>query len=310
MTTCYRLLEQSWNFLSRFNIPVLMSLVLGLSLAAPLAATASSKQLDLNHPEEALKAQRKIQCSLVDGEPALYWWQGNVYSRIPGERDRNLFRIQGINIRACVTLPHKDGSYGYRLVSREVMLYLDPETHEILRRWNNPWTNKTVEVLHVANDPVNGKPRFANQPEGGFKLNGIFKGGKVITSFEVPLFYPNPLGGDYQTYVGGTYHAMEMVNFFVPEAELLDSTRNKINDVSISWARLSSWLPWMEMGDRVGLLVFHSAGLRLSHWDELPAVIRQEIETHLPQFRTPPPLDDTRPNETTWTNFKRQIDGN
>ena len=37
-------------------------------------------------------------------------------------------------------------------------------------------------------------------------------------------------------------------------------------------------------------------------------MLREEIETNFPTFMEPPPVDDDRPNETTWTVFKRMID--
>ena len=274
-------------------------------LAGTSSSLAQEKKLDLNNPESVIKANRKIFCSLVDGEPAIYWWQGTVFSRIPGEKDRKLFQIQGMNIRACVTLVDRQKKSGYRMVSREVMLYLHPETGQILRSWQNPWTNKKVSVFHVYNDPVNSKPRFA-RPK--LKFFGIFKNGSVIIPLTIPLFYPNALGGKYQDYVGGTYHAMEMFNFFLPESELLDADLNRVKNVNIAWTRISLWLPWMEMGDRVGLLIFQGAGMRLSSWDELPLILRREIDINYPKFRYPPPLDDSRPNQTTWNNFKQQID--
>ncbi len=270
-----------------------------------LPALAREKRLDLNNPESVLKAYRKIFCSLVDGEPVVYWWQGQVYSRIPGEKDRKLFQIQGMNVRTCVTLPNQNRDYGYRLVSREVMLYLHPETGEILRNWQNPWTDKEVGVFHVANDPVNSRPQFASKTS---EFQGTFKNDRVLVNFNIPLFYSNPLGGDYQDYIGGTYHAMEMFSYFLPQSQLLDAKLDRVEDVSVSWTRISKWLPWMEMGDRVGILVFQGAGMRLNSWNDLPLTFRREIETNYPKFRNPPPLDDSRPNQTTWTNFKQKID--
>ncbi|MEK9542286.1 MAG: DUF1838 family protein [Luminiphilus sp.] len=49
---------------------------------------------------------------------------------------------------------------GYRLISREGMLYLDFDSGEVLRTWVNPYTGETVDVIHVANDLVNGRPNF------------------------------------------------------------------------------------------------------------------------------------------------------
>jgi hypothetical protein len=36
--------------------------------------------------------------------------------------------------------------------------------------------------------------------------------------------------------------------------------------------------------------------------------MKAEIDRNFPEYRNPPPLDDQRPNETSWTYFKKQID--
>ena len=40
------------------------------------------------------------------------------------------------------------------------MLMLDPETGEVVDEWENPYTGKTVTVMQIHNDPVNGRPNF------------------------------------------------------------------------------------------------------------------------------------------------------
>jgi hypothetical protein len=264
-------------------------------------------RLDLNNPDDAVKALRKFQASLEDGKPVVFWWQGNIYSRIPGERDRLLFTYQGMNVRAAVTVAEAGRGYGYRQVSREILLYMDPKTGQVLRTWKNPWTGKDNEVIHVANDPVNSRPTFAQGPTGPFRFPGFFKDGQGFIAMEIPLFYTNPLAGDYQQYVGGDYQAMEIFNFYFPEAQLLDA-KPDMPDVAVSWTRISGWLPWMEMGSRVGTMIYNGVGRRLSSWDRLPDVLKEEIEANYPAYKTPPPLDDSRPNETSWTYFKKVID--
>jgi hypothetical protein len=276
-----------------------------------MAATAvfGGDTLDLSSPEDAVKALRKTQCSLEDGKPAVYWWSGRVYSRVPGEKDRLLFTYEAMNVRACKTLSDSDKGYGYRMVSREALIYLDPKTGEIVRNWSNPWTGEEVEVVHILNDPVNSRfPIFAHGPRGPFQLNATFKDGRGWMSFEVPLFYTNPLGGEYQEYVGGTYQAIEMFNFFFDEAALLDASVDGLDNAQVSWARFSKWLPWMKMGDRAGQMVYNGAGKRVASWEELPEILKGELRTHHPEYQTPPPLDDDRPNETSWTYFKKVID--
>jgi hypothetical protein len=280
-----------------------------LLLLCLCVSAAAQARLDLNNPDDAVKVMQKIQCSLESGKPATFWWQGSVFSRVPGEQDRVLFNVVGMNIRACQSLNDPQRGHGYRQVSREILLYLDPVTNQVLRKWKNPFTGKDNEVIHVANDPVNSPPSYARGTDGRpYRFNGTIKNGRVWTQIEVPLFYRNPLGGDYQDYVGGTYHAMEMFTFFMHEKELLDATKQQSDDVTVSWARTSEWLPWMEMGDRPGMMIISSVGRRLQKWDDLPEIMKAEIKANYPTYNAPPPLDDARPNETSWTYFKKITD--
>lgn len=286
-----------------------------LSTSAPAAqkkkgsgAPPPPPKLDLSKPEDVVTANRKMHSSTIDGKPMIFDFWGKTYSRVPGERDRLLFTWHAMNIRATKTVTDETGQKGYKMVSREVVFYEDPATGEILRKWKNPWTGKEVEVLHVSNDPVNQGPSFPMTPRGPAKWAGVSKNGLGVTIIEVPLFYRNPLGGDYQDYVGGTYHATEMFLFYYRDEELLDPTKDTLMNAQVGWTRLSSWLPWMEMGGRPGELYFHGAGVKIDSFDKLSEVTRKEIEANYPIYKTPPDLDDNRPNETSWTYFKKVMD--
>ena len=275
-----------------------------------LATAAGAKPLDLAVPADAVAALRKIQCSLKDNEPVVYHWSGKVFSRVEGEPDRHLFNLEGMNIRQCVTVTDPVRGRGFRQVSRELMFYLDPATGKALTAWANPWTSKTVDVVHVANDPVNMRnPQFPLGPDGKpFSLGARVENGRVFMPIEVPLWYTNPLGGDYQAYVGNQYHSMEIFDFIADEKDLLDPLKPRAN-AAIAWVRISPWLPWMAMSGRGGVLVFNATGQTLPGGiAALPAVIRDQIAANYPTYTAPPPGDDARPNETSWTYFKKRTD--
>ena len=288
-------------------IRTLTALAALAAVSMPMAASAQA--IDLSTPAGALAANRKVQCSTVDGEAVVYHWSGRVFARSPGEPDRHIFNIEGMNVRQCVTVTDPVRGTGYRLVSRELMIYLDPRTNEILRRWTNPVTDQEVEVIHVANDPVNSRPTYERNADGTpFRFSGRVSQGKVFLNFEAPLFYVNPLGGDYQEYVGNQYHAMEIFDFSMEEADLIDGARPRA-DPAIAWVRISPWLPWMRMGGRPGGLVFNAVGQTMANGiADLPAVLRDEIAANYPIYDTPPPGDDARPNETSWTYFRKVFD--
>jgi hypothetical protein len=126
-------------------------------------------------------------------------------------------------------------------------------------------------------------------------------------NIEVPLFYFNVLAGDYQKYVGGTYHATEMFNFYGLSDELLAEDNSFVNP-GVSWVRISQWLPWMEMNGRDGVMYFNAQGAKLDSWEDLPEKMKDEIAANYPEYRHAPPGDDARPNETSWTYFKKVFD--
>lgn len=286
---------------------LLMPLIAGIVL---LSTGARAGELNLNTPEGALEAFRKIQCSTEDGKPVYYWWHGRAYSRRMGEADRHLFNVDGMNVRQCGTVESKERGTGMRMVSREILLYTDPKTGEPLTEWDNPWSGQTVAVLQVENDPVNMGPMHPFSREGrptmgwtGTQLDGNW----WITS-TVPLFYHNVLGGDYQKQVGPVYHATEMFNFMGDVASLVDDGVTSA-PVQVGWARMSDWLPWMEMQGREGIIYMHTAGKKIDGYDDLSSVMKNYIETGAQKYRNPPPLDDDRPNETSWTYFKKTVPG-
>ena len=119
------------------------------------------------------------------GEEVVSWWDGKVFSVVPGEKPEALFGIIGHNIGQV--LPAEDGTYQW--VSREVAYYTDLKTGEILSHWDNPWTGERVKVVDVFNDPVNGANIRGRSPLS-FKRGSD---GTVMLQFDVPLEYPNPL---------------------------------------------------------------------------------------------------------------------
>jgi hypothetical protein len=291
----------------------MLGAVMALSMTSGAAyakgtKAAPARMLDPSKPEDALEISKRVQCGVADGVPAVYHWSGNVYSRVAGEPDRLLFKGEGMNVRQCVSVTDPKRGNGYRLVSREVMFYIDVKTGKILRKWDNPWTGETVDVMQINNDPVNSRPSFPINADGTpFTATLRREGRWIFQPFEAPLFYHNVLQGDYQDYVGGKYHAMEIFDFAY-EAEEMLNTKNPTAYPIISWVRISDWMPWMKMRGRQGQMVFNAMGNKLKSFDELPAVIKDEIALNYPIYTAPPPGDDPRPNATTWTEFKKLVD--
>lgn len=289
------------------NIPHLLA---AATMFAVLAQPAQARMLDPAIPHDAVEITKRIQCPAPDEETVVYAFSGNIYSRIRGEPDRLLLRALGMNVRRCTEVVDPARGTGYRLTSRELLLFLDPVTGEVLREWQNPWTGETVEVMHLANDPVNSRAFLPFDANGApFTLDSLrFQGDWAFWQNEIPQWYPNPLSGAYQEYVGAAYHAMEIFDFTMRKDTLLD-TSIPTTYPAISWVRLSRWLPWMKMEDRNGTIVFNAMGSKLDNGIAgLPQILQDEIAANYPEYVTAPPGDDTRPNETSWTVFKARMD--
>lgn len=235
-----------------------------------------------------VKQYFRARCAL-DGRDTFTTWSGQLFAAVPGEAPRRLFEVVGMNVARCGV----DGDSGW-FASREVMLYLDPETHAPLDRWKNPWTGEEVAVVHVANSPVQSRlpaaraPRWERGPDGEARFR-----------IDVPVAYPQPLAP------GGHYQAIEMFVLDAPAAEVTARARPTVSRLRLSWHRVGPWLPWMKMGDRPGTLVYSATGARVAGYAALPAALRAIIDERLPRFRGAPPCLVEGPSETSFSYFAR-----
>ncbi|KAG6818697.1 hypothetical protein H0H93_002696, partial [Arthromyces matolae] len=82
----------------------------------------------------------RIRANTNEDKSTVIEWQGQVLSYSPGERPKVIFKVKGMSVTRVKKL--ENGSYD--LLTREVQLYLDPSTEEVLEVWHNPWSDKDV----------------------------------------------------------------------------------------------------------------------------------------------------------------------
>ncbi|BAZ83906.1 DUF1838 domain-containing protein [Dolichospermum compactum] len=240
----------------------------------------------------------KTRASLDVNESNFLSWTGNIYSFIPGEKRQLLFKIVGMSVSRCI--PTGEGSWDF--TSRELTYYLNPETKEILHKWENPWTQETVTVMHVANSPVQGQFKGKLPVQlAGEKTNFVFD---IFPNYTNPLA-ENPEFADYCP--GGIYQAAELFKISVPTADLENSQLNSVTQLSISWDRIGQWLPWMKMGEHPGYLIYSATGKKVSGLTELHPILQQEINTRVPLYKAAPKSYIQGEDMTSWLYFQKHF---
>ena len=269
----------------------------GLALATTLPVAA----LDLTKAEDNLTALAKMRCSLDPAVHVVTWWKGTIFAQVPGKAPSAIMGFEGYNI--CRMEPMEDGSW--RFISRELSFYRDLKTGALIDTWDNPFNGRKVDVIHVANDPVNsvfGTKRRDGSPN---ILPWESAGGDLMMTFNVSLTYPNPLPPkDFpEESSGETYMGSEHFMFFTDRAAI-DDPKVKNAPTSYGWTRIGPWLPWMKMGTAPGNLLYIAQGHKLDGIEALPADMRARIAERYPEYATAPEAW-SQPNETSWTYYRK-----
>lgn len=252
----------------------------------------------------AVALLRRIECDGRDNVEAVFWFAGKVYSHISGEADRVLFAVEGMLIRSTVSIADPVRGQGFARVGREMMLYKDVATGAVLHHWDNPFTGVRNDVVQVANDHVNA--RYYERGADGlpFAIPVRVGGGHWQMAQQIPIRRANPLGAGYDSEIGAAYHAVELFSFSGAESDVADQALTSL-PVSVTWSRLSDWLPFMEMGGRAGRIYAHVTGHKLQEGGVLPDAFAHIIDREYPAFRQPPPSNDAAVMDTSWTEYRR-----
>ncbi|MCC5866587.1 MAG: DUF1838 family protein [Wenzhouxiangella sp.] len=263
-------------------------------------AAGAGQPLDLGQSADSLTAFAKMRCSLDPEETTIAWWYGTLFADFPDSQPQPLMRFEGFN--ACRMLPHEEG--GFKMVTREVTYYQDLETGEIIETWDNPFTEETVEILQVANDPVSHQMPLAGRDYSTWPW--VQMGDQLMLTMNIPLAYPNPLSVEEfpDESSGPMYFASEHFTFFAPIDQINDPDIQSTH-ATYGWARTGPWLPWMRMGQRPGGLIYSGQGMKLpGGYDQLPEAIRAYTDEHFPEYATAPD-SFYGPNATSWNEYRR-----
>lgn len=248
----------------------------GLAAAPPALAQAAQGRagkgverslkgpfLDLTTPQGNREAWARL-LGNTDMKSTKYGWaQGIVQGVRPGEAIRDLFGFTMLSTARL--LPHESGT-GYRKVLREIGLYTDLKTGEVLTEWRNPYLNETVRVVPIMNDPFN-HTITDNYPEppsyGGINaqkppprplLLDFRRRNDTLNLFShINLFYPSSLPPSKwpRENANPFNQVTESFLYQIDWSEMQDRKQTSV-EYDGTWMRTTPWLPWMLMGPTPG----------------------------------------------------------
>lgn len=275
-------------------------------LMAPLSIFA----LNLNEPADYLNSWQRIKGE-KDGGETLYHFTGKLYSYVPGEKRMELFDIEGFNISRL--LPAEEGKKGFRLLAKEVVLFKDLNSGEILENWRNPFTGRTTPVIHIFNDPVNQD--YEVSPEYLPYIRQILPstdlGERIVFHQELFPYMENPMKRkEYGDFVQSDILQMgDFLQYTVGKTDL-ENTALAYLPVELYRTQIFPWLPFMRMGDRAGELIMVSRGKKLAGgFEALPPQIKSFVLKRKPEYIHAPDFEEQE-NANIWSYFKKLYDQN
>lgn len=306
--------------------------LLGAGLVAGLAGPGIGQALAATGPQDMEFDERlperfrdpdwnrdtfaRLQGSLAFGEQKFGWYSGVVHGVREDEKVRPLMGFEGFSATRLVD--NGDGSYQKLL--REIVLYTDLKTGEILEHFDNPYTGERVRVVHIANDPFNfvisnhypEPPKYGGlnkekPPRIPFLLPWrITRKDTVTLATDIHLYYPSALQPDKwpRESAGRMNRVSEMFRYVIRREELEDPDRRSV-EYTGSWGRITPWLPWMLMGQAPGHMYYQASMGGYDNLDPVSAPVIAYAREHMPTFFTAPEKW-TEPSLSSLENYARE----
>jgi len=262
--------------LGGFSVTAMM---LGALTAAPRPAQATLTHAqnlpNLDDPLVNLHGFMKLHGS-IDEIDCPWWYTGIIYGQQEKQAPKALLRFEGCEINRYRPNPNGDG---YIQSGRTLTFFRDIETEKMLETWTNPYTGKTLTPKSntLGGDDsfllsVNGL-RFKNQigktPDKPLKLNWYAMGDMIW------LIKDRGLAEMPQPWLECSSTFGWVKEFADPKVKRAESW--------FSSTYLAPWLPWMDMKDTPGHVVWHAAGRKLKSVNELPPEYLARARKEAPQ---------------------------
>jgi len=240
------------------------------------------------------------------------WFDGVVYA-VVGDSSQvvPLLGIEGIGTMRVQ--PVEGG--GYRVFNRELAFYKDLRSGQFIDEWQNPLNGRRVEPFPMKNMTVNAEtaPILKMDVEGTeiavpFPATWRSFGEHVFSTFEIHASVPSELQPE-EWPLESPGPMTRITEVFQRSALLADLANNELTSVPYTgtWTRLSSWYPWMLMGQQEGHLFFRANMAKLRPDQDIPPAFAAKASQQHAAFLEPPSLDSWgQANDSSFNTYVRE----
>jgi hypothetical protein len=263
----------------------------------PQSERSEKVLFDPAQPDQAYEVLIRLIGSLTTG--IVYAaYSGVVFVVSPGAATTPLLRYQGITKTHWFSLA--DG--GMRSRRFDVMTFADYKTREPITRLLNPLTAEELDVPVIASGPEtldHSRELVALGKRAMYApANWQQSAAEIIHGYELAFTYKHPLQPkDWpKASPGESGFATLATTFEAPKSEALDRRVSSARALH-TWVNLTSWSPWLHMGQRTGSLLWRGRGVKGLERKSLPQVLVSTITNHAGDFFGPDEPWQTRRDE-------------
>ncbi len=245
--------------------------------------------LNLEEPRERARIRAMVLGSTVE-ETVYTLYRLHIFGWLGDGNLMPFFTMTNLNATRWRPLP--DGNFSGTVY--EASVYSKFDTDDLIDVWVNPVTGERREVWHDVGGPVpvqlgpdgiaptavaNAKPA----PIVPLRMEVI--GDVLFVPHQAAFAFPNPLDGDVwkKEYSGATLYSDLHFVHAARVADVLDASKTRAVSFS-QFQNLMSWHPWLGMGGRPGRTYGKAYGSKLASVEQLPRVVRANLEQATPQI--------------------------
>lgn len=272
--------------------------VLGLIPGSGLASGRTDGPLDLAKPADLLRAFVKTRNTLGP-ELCIGWLRGKRFAVSEG-------RVQPLcgMLAATFNLLNRVSDEEIEFISLEVSFYTDFETGEPITELLMPFTGKTVQVpvhrfgptgmrFSVFLDETEHFVPKANTSQAAFATAGSVSMSKSI---EVDAQRDGDLVLRHEEYGRRYPEGTDKPSMFyrestlwsAPADEVLNPRQQRVDSTRVAYSAMTSWRPWMEVGDLPGHTFSNGFGRKARVLEDLPMDYRDYVQQVHPDVLADP----------------------